>query len=229
MDTASTSLSISPSELAARLGRADAPVLLDVRPVPRFVQSDRLLAGARRCAPDDVARLAATEPPREVVLYCVYGHEVSQEAAAALRRDGWNARFLAGGIEGGEEGVDSPEAIALWRAAGLPLVRKRPDLGVTGERPSHWITRERPKIDRIACPWLVRRFIDPTAVFHYVPTPQVLSEAARLGAVAYDIPGALISHAWELCSFDALLRAFELRSPALDALATIIRGADTAR
>lgn len=107
--------------------------------------------------------------------------------------------------------------------------RLRPDLGVTGERPSRWITRERPKIDRIACPWLVLRFIDPAAEFFYVPTARVFDEAQRLEAVAYDIPGAPISHEGELCSFDTLLRAFDLNEPALLALATIVRGADTDR
>ncbi len=102
-------------------------------------------------------------------------------------------------------------------------------LGVSGEPPSRWITRERPKIDRIACPWLVLRFIDPAAEFFYVPTAQVLAEARRLNAVAYDIPGAPISHEGELCSFDTLLRAFELCDPALDTLARIVRGADTDR
>jgi hypothetical protein len=106
---------------------------------------------------------------------------------------------------------------------------KRPDLGVTGERPSRWITRARPKIDRIACPWLVRRFIDPSAEFFYVPTDQVFAEAERLGAVPYDIAGAPITHDWEKCSFDSLLKAFDLRDPALDTLATIVRGADTDR
>jgi hypothetical protein len=108
-------------------------------------------------------------------------------------------------------------------------VRTCPDLGVTGERPSRWITRERPKIDRIACPWLVLRFIDPRAEFYYVPTDQVFAQAQRLNAVPYDIPGAPITHHWELCSFDALLKAFALDLPALWALARIVRGADTTR
>lgn len=106
---------------------------------------------------------------------------------------------------------------------------KRPDWGVTGEQPSCWITRERPKIDRIACPWLIRRFIDPRATFFYVPTSQVLAQAQALGAVAYDIPGAPVSHVGELCSFDALLLGFDLHDAGLDLLATIVRGADTDR
>jgi len=233
VDTSAPSVSvphsISPEQLAATLGSAKSPLVLDVRRTPRFAESDRLLPGARHCPPEDVARFAAEHPPGDVVVYCVFGHEVGQEAARTLCEAGWNARFLAGGIEGGEEGVDAPEAVANWRAQPLPRLRKRPDLGVTGQKPSRWITRERPKIDRIACPWLVRRFIDPAAEFFYVPTPQVFDEAQRLGAVPYDIPGAPISHEWELCSFDTLLKAFDLNEPALLQLALIVRGADTDR
>ncbi|MCZ8286391.1 MAG: chromate resistance protein, partial [Bacteroidia bacterium] len=167
--------------------------------------------------------------PREVVVYCVYGHNVSADAVTELRAAGWNARLLAGGIEGGEDGVDTPQDVARWRAHRPPTFAKRPEWGVTGEQASRWITRERPKIDRIACPWLVRRFIDPRAEFFYVPTAQVFEDAARLGAIAYDIPDAPITHEWERCSFDALLRAFDLHEPALDVLASIVRGADTSR
>ncbi|MFO1244639.1 MAG: chromate resistance protein [Ramlibacter sp.] len=230
MDTASLSVpSISPASLRARQGRADAPLVLDVRREAKFADSPRLLAGALRCPPESVAQFAATEPPREVVVYCVYGHNVSADAVATLRAAGWPAVALAGGIEGGEDGVDAPHAIAQWRAAPPLTITKRPDLGVTGEQPSRWVTRERPRIDRIACPWLIRRFIDPRAAFFYVPTARVFSEAARLNAVAYDIPGAPITHEGERCSFDALMAAFGLRDPALDALAAIVRAADTDR
>ncbi len=230
MDTSALSVpSITPEELAARMGRADAPLLLDVRRAGKFSESPRMLAGARRCAPEDVAALAASEPAREEVAYCVYGHNVSADAATALRAAGWDARRLAGGFEGGEAGVDTPQDIAQWRAHQPPTVRKRPDWRVTGEQPSRWITRERPKIDRIACPWLIRRFIDPRAEFFYVPAAHVFEEADRLGAMAYDIPDAPITHEWERCSFDALIRAFDLHAPALDVLATIVRGADTTR
>ena len=228
MDTAATSVPfISPVDLRARLGRADAPLLLDVRRDGKFAESPRLLAGAVRCAPEDVARLGATQPPREVVVYCVYGHNVSADAVTVLRAAGWPAMALAGGIEGGQDGVDAPQDLARWRAERPPSIAKRPDLGVTGEQPSRWITRERPKIDRIACPWLIRRFVDPRAEFFYVPTAQVFSEAARLKAVAYDIPGAPITHSGDRCSFDAVLAAFDLEDGALDRLATIVRGADT--
>ena len=108
-------------------------------------------------------------------------------------------------------------------------LRKLAALGVPEQLPSRWITRARPKIDRIAVPWLVRRFIDSSAQFFYVAPAQVFDEAKRLNAVAYDIPGAPISHEGELCSFDSVLRAFDLQEPGLVALARIVRGADTDR
>lgn len=92
-----------------------------------------------------------------------------------------------------------------------------------------WITRERPKIDRIACPWLVARFIDETPEFLFVPTEQVFAVAEREGATPYDIPGAELSHDGERCSFDIFLDRFGLDSPALRHLAMIVRGADTDR
>ena len=92
-----------------------------------------------------------------------------------------------------------------------------------------WITRERPKIDRIACPWLITRFIDPAPEFLYVPTAQVLALAASLGATPYDIPGVEMSHVGERCSFDAFLAKYGLTQPPPQQLALIVRGADTSR
>lgn len=95
--------------------------------------------------------------------------------------------------------------------------------------PTQWVTRERPKIDRIACPWLIRRFIDADAEFLYVPSDQVLAVAAATGATPYDIPGVEYSHVGEACSFDAFIRLHQLSDPALAELAVIVRGADTGR
>lgn len=92
-----------------------------------------------------------------------------------------------------------------------------------------WITRERPKIDRIACPWLIVRFIDERAEFLYVPSDDVLSIALATGAIPYDIPGVELSHVGDLCSFDAFLKKYGLNNAALQQLATIVRGADTSR
>jgi rhodanese-related sulfurtransferase len=204
-------------------------LVLDVRRQARFDESLRLLACAQRCAPEDVAALATSRAPQEVLAYCVYGHNVSADAVTALTAAGWLAQRLDGGIEGGQDGVDDASIMAQWRATPPLTFAKRADWGVTGEQPSRWITRERPKIDRIACPWLIRRFIDPRAEFFYVPTSEVLAQAQALNAVAYDIPGAPVSHVGELCSFDALLLGFDLADAALDLLATIVRGADTDR
>jgi len=101
---------------------------------------------------------------------------------------------------------------------------------IEGRRPSTWVTRARPKIDRIACPWAVLRFVDPEATILYVPAERVLETAAHENAVAFDIPGAPISHEGDLCSFDTLLTRFDLlKDPGLAVLAPIVRGADTDR
>jgi hypothetical protein len=92
-----------------------------------------------------------------------------------------------------------------------------------------WVTRERPKIDRIACPWLIARFIDREPEFLYVPAADVLRVAVDTGAIPYDIPGVEFSHIGELCSFDAFLTKYKLDDPALRQLAVIVRGADTSR
>jgi hypothetical protein len=92
-----------------------------------------------------------------------------------------------------------------------------------------WVTRERPKIDRIACPWLIARFIDDEPEFLYVPADRVLTVAKETGATPYDVPGVELSHEGELCSFDAFLKKYDLDDDALRELAVIVRGADTAR
>lgn len=228
MDTATPKPFVfSRTTLRAAQGRADAPLLLDVRRESAHQASPRMLAGAIRVAPEEVAQFARTQTRRPTVVYCVYGHNVSEEATQTLRAAGWQAWQLAGGIEGGETGVDTPEDIAQWRTQPLLTVTKRNDWGVGSAQASRWITRARPKIDRIACPWLVLRFIDPRAQFHYVPTEQVLTQAKALPALAYDLPGAPLTHVGAACSFDAVLSAFELHDPALDKLALIVRGADS--
>jgi rhodanese-related sulfurtransferase len=210
MDT----VSIDPRTLYSQLGSPRSPLVLDVRRDKAFADDDCLIASALRPEGDLAAFAGQHAAGRTVVAYCVRGHEVSQDAARALSRAGHVAVFLEGGIE-------------AWRAATLPTILRRPDWGVPGG--SRWITRERPKIDRIACPWLIQRFIDPLARFDYVPTPRVFDEAAARKAVPYDIPGAVVTHRGERCSFDALIEDFALHDAALDRLATIVRGADTNR
>jgi rhodanese-related sulfurtransferase len=203
---------ISPRSLYALIGTRASPIIVDVRRQPGFEADDRMLVSALRRAPERVAEWRADLPrDRAIVVYCVHGHEVSQQVAAALRGGGYDTRYLEGGITG-------------WAELGLPLRKTAPTAS------NSWVTRERPKIDRIACPWLIRRFIDPEATFLFVPTERVFDVAAASGATAYDIPGAEpFSHDGELCSFDAFLRVFEIRDAALELLAVIVRGADTAR
>lgn len=201
--------SIPPQTLYSRLGSATAPLVVDVRRPASFDADDRMLVGAVRRSPDEVDRWRRDLPPdRDVVVYCAHGQEVSQGAAAALRTAGASASHLEGGI-------------AAWAELGLPTRKK------VGPTPAKWVTRERPKVDRVACPWLIRRFIDPEAEFLYVPSAKVRDVAKETGATPYDIADVAFGHVGAQCSFDAFVRIFDIRDPALDALAIIVRGADT--
>ena len=204
-------LPVAPSELYGRLGTASAPVLIDVRRHDSFIADDRLIIGAYHRAPADVDHWWQELPAgRPVVAYCDSGGVSSQSVARALRSEGIAAAYLEGGISG-------------WKELKLPTRKK---LGAVG---SKWVTREHPKIDRIACPWLISRFINPLAEFLYVPPTEVTSVAKTQGATAYDIKDAEFGHVGDRCSFDAIIRLFEIKDPALDRLATIVRGADTSR
>jgi rhodanese-related sulfurtransferase len=205
--------SITASELNAKLGGGEPPLVIDVRRPPAFRAAPDMAAGALRRDPGTVAEWAKALPrAANVVTYCVHGHEVSQNAAAALRGLGIAARYLEGGLEEG------------WKAAGGEVLVK------PKEAATRWVTRERPKIDRIACPWLIARFVDPEAEFLYVPSKDVLRAAKQRGAIPYDIPDVQFSHDGERCSFDAFLKTYRLQDdPALARLAEIVRGADTAR
>jgi len=202
---------IGSKELQSSL-RSDRPTLvIDVRRHAVFQGATDLIEGALWRDPERVGEWSG-ELPRasSVVVYCMHGGEVSRGVAKALRERGPAARYLQGGIED-------------WKAAGGSLDPK-PALAHT-----RWVTRERPKIDRIACPWLLARFVDPEAEFLYVPTKDVLDTAKQRDAVPYDVPDVHFTHEGERCSFDAFIRHYHLDDPALDQLATIVRGADTAR
>jgi hypothetical protein len=118
-----------------------------------------------------------------------------------------------------------------WAAAGQPMIpaAKLPPPDARGR--TTWVTRARPKVDRIACPWLIRRFIDPKAVFLFVAASEVPAVAERFGATPFDIEGEGVvwTHRGELCTFDVMVEEFGLGTDALRRLATIVRGADTAR
>ena len=205
---------ISPAQLMRLLGTPAAPVVLDVRLPEDFALDPALIPTARRAAHDGLAPLAADLAGRRVVCACRAGHAVSHGAAAFLRAHGVVAEALEGGAEG-------------WRAAGLPMV---PEAAIPPpRRGTLWVTRHRPKIDRIACPWLIRRFVDPDARVLFVPPSEVEGAARRFGATPFDVEGAAFSHRGERCSLDAMVEAFGLAHPALDHLASVVRAADTDR
>jgi rhodanese-related sulfurtransferase len=204
-------LSVSSSDLYARVGTASGPLLVDVRRQDVFSADDKLVIGAIHRAPDEAEHWAKDLPAgRSIVAYCNHGRELSQGVVATLRAAGIEATYLEGGALG-------------WKEGHLPTRKK------LGAADAKWVTREHPKIDRIACPWLISRFINPLAEFIYVPAHEVLAVAEATGATPYDIKGAEFGHLGDQCSFDAIIRIFEIKDPALDQLAMIVRGADTSR
>ncbi|MDB5807925.1 MAG: hypothetical protein JWN94_47 [Betaproteobacteria bacterium] len=197
--------------LQSERGGNRPPLVIDVRKTPAFSAASEMIAGALRRDPAAVDAWVKELPPAStVVVYCVHGHEVSQGVAKKLRDASISARYLADGIEEG------------WKQAGGDLMRKAANAA------TRWITRERPKIDRIACPWLIARFVDPAAEFLYVPTAEVLDVAKQKDAIPYDVADVAFTHDGDLCSFDAFLKTYSLTDPALVRLALIVRGADTA-
>ncbi|MCA3563554.1 MAG: chromate resistance protein [Methylocystis sp.] len=154
---------------------------------------------------------------RPVILSCHHGLKISQAIAARLRADGRKAAILTGGF-------------VAWREAGLPLV-DRLALAAAGWREgASWVTRRRPKIDRAACPWLISRFLDPSAQFLFVEPDQVQAVAARTGGIAYDIPDVTVTHRGGDCSFVTLIGIAGLQTlEPLMRVASIVRGADNAR
>jgi rhodanese-related sulfurtransferase len=209
---------ISPSELWALIGTDRAPQIVDTRKRAIYDTAPGLLPGAVwRDIKDIDLWSAELDPDRPVVFACRAGHQMSQIAAAHLREEGCDARVLKGGYTG-------------WSEAGLPLVDKAALERFAPKRPSVWVTRRRPKIDRVACPWLIRRLIDPQARILYVDPDQVLEASKETGAIPFDIEGVELSHEGERCSFDTMLKLFGLEGePTLARLALIVRGADTAR
>lgn len=212
----SPSYSISAKDLWNALATRDAPQVIDVRRSDAYAQSPHLLPGAVWRETAKAVEWAA-EFDRPLVVACKAGHEMSQNAVARLRAGGVDARVLEGGYE-------------AWTRAGLPLVAKAELDRLAPKRPSLWVTRRRPKIDRVACPWLIRRFLDTQARILFVDPDQVVNVARESGAVPFDITNVELSHEGERCSFDTMLKLFGLEGePSLARLALVVRGADTAR
>jgi rhodanese-related sulfurtransferase len=207
---------IAPDKLARLIGTPACPVLVDVRTDEDFDADPNFVPGAVRRNHADVAEWAPGFSGKTVVTICKRGQKLSDGVAAWLRHAGASANVLDGGTE-------------AWAKEKLPRVpaSKLPKRDPEGR--TVWVTRARPKIDRIACPWLIRRFVDPSAVFLFVTASEVEAVGERFGAVPFDIEGVHWSHRGELCTFDAMVEEFGLGFDALQHLAKIVRAADTDR
>jgi rhodanese-related sulfurtransferase len=207
---------ITSKQLSRLIGTPACPAIIDVRIDEDFNDDPRLIPSARRHSFLETDTLAETLAGQDVIIYCQKGLKISQGVAAILRTKGIKAETLAGGQ-------------FAWRDEGLPMVQTKALPSLNDDGKTVWVTRHRPKIDRIACPWLIRRFVDPTALFLFVEPGQVQNVADRFGATPFDVEDVFWSHRDERCTFDTMLEEFGLNTPRLDRLATIVRAADTNR
>ncbi len=207
---------IAPEKLARLIGTANTPALIDVRTDDDFATDPRLVPGAVRRNHQEAAAWGEEFSGRAAIVVCQRGQKHAQGTAAWLRQANVEAETLEGGFEG-------------WKAAKLPLVptSKLPARDAQGR--TVWVTRARPKVDRIACPWLIRRFVDPNAVFLFVAPSDVIAVGEQFNAAPFDIEDVFWSHRGELCTFDVMIEEFALATPPLLRLATMVRAADTGR
>ncbi len=212
----------TPSQLLRLIGTPDCPQIVDISIDPDFNDDPFFIPGAFRHPHTEIDSLKArlgTELGAELgaercIIACQKGIKLSQGLTAWLRHDGIDAQYLEGGNYG-------------WRD--MPLAPRVPAAALPNKIAGStlWVTRQRPKIDRIACPWLIRRFVDPSARFLFVSAAEVEGVAARYNATPFDVEGVFWSHRGPLCTFDTMLDEFGLRTPPLDALSKVVRGADT--
>ena len=207
---------ITVSQLSRLIGTPDAPTIVDVCIDEDFNQDPRLIPTAIRHPFTSIGDIAAQLWDQRVVIICHRGKKLSQGAAAILRDHGVAAEFLEGGV-------------VAWREAGQPLVPSARLPSRNSDGRTVWVTRHRPKVDRIACPWLIRRFVDSRAQFLFVAPTEVLEVAEKYDATPFDIEEVHWSHRGELCTFDVMVDEFGLATKPLKQLASIVRGADTNR
>jgi rhodanese-related sulfurtransferase len=213
---------ITVSQLSRLLGTPAAPTVIDVCIDDDFNEDPRLIPTAMRHSFIDIEALVEQLDIKQVVVVCQKGLKLSQGAAALLRLRSIRAESLEGGN-------------FAWRDAGQSLipVAKTPELNnlsqnmLNNRASSLWVTRQRPKIDRIACPWLIRRFVDPNARFLFVGPSEVKSVAEKFNAIPFDVDGVFWSHREDQCTFDTMIEELALDTDDLKKLAVIIRGADT--
>lgn len=205
---------ISCANLARLIGTPNAPVVIDVRTDEDFTADPELVPSAIRHPFGSISELAPDLADQHAVVYCQKGLKISDGAAAMLASNGVHCEYLEGGHFG-------------WRDAGLPLVPAAKIPTAEDREHSLWVTRIRPKIDRIACPWLIRRFVDPKAQFLFVAKANVEPVAERFNATPFDIEDVFWSHRGDQCTFDTMIEEFNLGTEPLLRLAQIVRGADT--
>ncbi len=204
---------ISVAQLHALMGTPTYPVILDVRISEDFNDDPRIIPAAIKRDFDKIDTLAEECLGKDVVVYCQKGLKISQGCAALLRQRGIKAEFLEGGQ-------------FAWRDAGFPMVNASKIPRKAHENSTLWVTHDLPNIDAMACAWLIKRFIDPYAKYLFVESSQVMNVADRFNATAFAIEKSKASNDGMLCSFDAMLKEFDLiSSEALGKLAMIIRGA----
>ena len=208
--------SISADKLIRLIGTPKCPAIIDVRIDDDFAADQRLIPGSQRKSHTDVSQWAQQFAGCSTIIVCQKGLKLSHGVAALLREAGITAEILEGGF-------------LAWGEGRLPLVpiNKLPPRDSKGR--TRWVTRERPKIDRVACPWLIRRFVDPNALFMFVSASEVTAVAERFDATPFDVEGVFWSHRAEFCTFDLMVEEFGLSTPPLMHLAAIIRGADTGK
>ena len=208
--------SITPKQLLRLIGTPQVPRLIDVCLEEDFQTDPYLIPGSIRFAAQDTEALVKLVADRPAVVICQKGKKLSQGIVSWLRSEGQSAEYLEGGM------------IAWRETAGAPRI---PASILTMSQPggSLWVTRQRPKIDHIACPWLIQRFVDPNARFLFVAPSEVKAAAEMFGATPFDIEDTFWSHRQDRCTFDTMLDEFALHTPALDRLATVVRAADTNR
>lgn len=207
---------ITVAQLARLIGTPDAPLVVDVRTDEEHAADPGRLPASIRRDHHSVASWADRYAGRSVTVVCARGLKLSQGVAAWLRHAGAKAEYLEGGFD-------------AWRQAKALVLRPDHVPVRDSEERTVWVTRTRPKIDRIACPWLIRRFVDPHAVFLFVAPAEVEAVSECFGATPFDIEGIFWSHRGPLCTFDVMVDEFGLQSDALARLAVIVRAADTAR
>jgi rhodanese-related sulfurtransferase len=207
---------ITVSQLARLIGTASAPAIIDLRTDEDFAADPDFIPTAKRHPHASVDDLVEKLRGRHVVVYCQKGRKISQGAMSLLRGSGVHAETLEGGH-------------FAWRDAGQMRVPAGAIPSVDTMGGTLWVTRHRPKIDRMACPWLIRRFVDPAARFLFVAPGEVLAVADKFDATPFDVEDVFWSHRGENCTFDTMLDEFGLDGEALRRLATVVRGADTNR